>query len=85
MGNGVTHHFIDGVQDLGEARNDQRELVLADVDEALFVLLHVDARVRRLRTTPARKLRRGRECAFGSEHVVHALEPRPLTLNIIQS
>ena len=40
--------LIDPLEDLGQAGDDQGELELGDLDEAVFVLLHVAPRVVRL-------------------------------------
>ena len=40
--------LVDPLEDLGQAGDDQGELELGDLDEAVFVLLHVAPRVVRL-------------------------------------
>ena len=43
--------LVDPLQDFGEARDDERELELGDLDDAVLVLLHVAPGVMRLRAS----------------------------------
>ena len=45
--------LIDPLEDLCQTRDDQGELELGDLDEAILVLLNVAPRVVRLRACPA--------------------------------
>lgn len=51
-----TDRFVDSLEDFGEPRYDQRELVLADLNETLFVLLDHLSGVRSLRPRPVWQL-----------------------------
>ena len=37
-----THHVVDSFEDVGEATDDKRKLVLRDVDETFLVVLCAD-------------------------------------------